>query len=77
MFLVIWTQLLGRVSFESDICFPGTQIVVAVKKILYAKDANESALEDAQEYLNQSLGVEAEDEGNGEEEEEEEEKTQV
>ncbi|KAJ4895631.1 Microtubule-associated protein RP/EB family member 1A [Raphanus sativus] len=53
-------------------------IVVAVKKILYATDANESALEDAQEYLDQSLGVEAEDEGNGEqeEEEEEEEKTQ-
>lgn len=44
----------------------------AVKKILYATDANESALEDAQEFLNQSLGVEAEaeDEGSGEEEEE-------
>ncbi|KAL1210253.1 Microtubule-associated protein RP/EB family member 1A [Cardamine amara subsp. amara] len=50
-------------------------IVGAVKKILYATDANESALEDAQEYLNQSRGVEAEDEGNGEQEEEEE-KTQ-
>ncbi|CAN6816238.1 unnamed protein product [Brassica oleracea] len=43
-------------------------IVVAVKKILYATDANESALEDAQEYLNQSLGVKAEDEENGEQE---------
>ncbi|XP_010515075.1 PREDICTED: microtubule-associated protein RP/EB family member 1A-like [Camelina sativa] len=59
-------------------------IVVAVKKILYATDADESVLEDAQEYLNQSLGVEAaaeaeaEEEGNGEqEEEEEEEKTQA
>ncbi|KAJ0241680.1 Calponin homology domain-containing protein [Hirschfeldia incana] len=51
-------------------------IVVAVKKILYATDANESALEDAQEYLDQSLSVEVEDEGNGEQEEEEEEKTQ-
>lgn len=45
-------------------------VVVAVKKILYATDANESALEDAQEYLNQSLGVGAEDEENGEQEEE-------
>lgn len=45
-----------------------TQIVVAVKKILYATDANESALEDAQEYLNQSLGVKAEVEENGEQE---------
>uniref|UniRef100_A0A1J3K3D6 Protein ATEB1 homolog 2 n=1 Tax=Noccaea caerulescens TaxID=107243 RepID=A0A1J3K3D6_NOCCA len=56
-------------------------IVGAVKKILYANDANESALEDAQEFLNQSLGVEveaeAEDEGSGEEEEEEEDKTQA
>ncbi|CAH8325463.1 unnamed protein product [Eruca vesicaria subsp. sativa] len=52
-------------------------VVVAVKKILYATDANESALEDAQEYLNLSLGVEVEDEGNGEQEEEEEEKTQA
>ncbi|WZY98774.1 hypothetical protein YC2023_071103 [Brassica napus] len=43
-------------------------IVVAVKKILYATDANESALEDAQEYLNQSLGVKAEVEENGEQE---------
>lgn len=56
--------------FESDVCFHGTttQIVVAVKKILYATDANESALEDAQEYLNQSLGVKAEVEENGEQE---------
>ncbi|ESQ31674.1 hypothetical protein EUTSA_v10004754mg [Eutrema salsugineum] len=37
-------------------------IVVAVKKILYATDANESALEEAQECLNQSLGLEAEEE---------------
>jgi RP/EB family microtubule-associated protein len=51
-------------------------IVVAVKKILYATDANESALEDAQEYLNQSLGVEDDEaEGNGEQLEEE--KTQA
>lgn len=51
--------------------------MVAVKKILYATDANESALEDAQEYLNQSLGVEdeAEAEANGEQQEEE--KTQA
>ncbi|CAH2065006.1 unnamed protein product [Thlaspi arvense] len=48
-------------------------IVGAVKKILYATDANESALEDAQEFLNQSIGVEVKGEGNGEEEEEEEE----
>ncbi|CAA0384878.1 unnamed protein product [Arabidopsis thaliana] len=51
-------------------------IVVAVKKILYATDANESVLEDAQEYLNQSLGVEDDEaEGNGEQLEEE--KTQA
>ncbi|CAN8264644.1 unnamed protein product [Cochlearia groenlandica] len=37
-------------------------IVVAVKKILYATDANESALEEAQECLDQSLGLEADDE---------------
>ncbi|CAH8391711.1 unnamed protein product [Eruca vesicaria subsp. sativa] len=36
-------------------------IVVAVKKILYATDANEFALEEAQECLNQSLGLEAEE----------------
>ncbi|KAG2301190.1 hypothetical protein Bca52824_029841 [Brassica carinata] len=42
-------------------------IVVAVKKILYATDANESALEEAQECLNQSLGLEPEEE-EGEEE---------
>ncbi|KAL1203890.1 Microtubule-associated protein RP/EB family member 1B [Cardamine amara subsp. amara] len=48
-------------------------IVVAVKKILYATDANESALEEAQECLNQSLGLEADEEEEtleGEEEEE-------
>lgn len=46
----------------------------AVKKILYATDTNESALEDAQEYLNQSREVEVEveaEEGDGEELEEE------
>ncbi|KAF8088237.1 hypothetical protein N665_0548s0009 [Sinapis alba] len=48
-------------------------ILVAVKKILYATDANESALEEAQECLNVSLGLEAVEEGQGEEEEEEEE----
>ncbi|CAH2043831.1 unnamed protein product [Thlaspi arvense] len=37
-------------------------VVVAFKKILYATDANESALEEAQECLNQSLGIEAEEE---------------
>ncbi|XP_010483963.1 PREDICTED: microtubule-associated protein RP/EB family member 1B [Camelina sativa] len=47
-------------------------IVVAVKKILYATDANESALEEAQECLNQSLGLEADEEEGKEEEEEEE-----
>ncbi|CAA7031243.1 unnamed protein product [Microthlaspi erraticum] len=54
-------------------------IVGAVKKILYANDANESALEDAQEFLNQSLGVQAGDEGSGgqEEEDEEEERAQA
>ncbi|KAF3541618.1 hypothetical protein F2Q69_00025301 [Brassica cretica] len=36
-------------------------IVVAVKKILYAVDANESALEEAQECLSQSLGLGAEE----------------
>uniref|UniRef100_A0A1J3DZJ7 Protein ATEB1 homolog 2 n=1 Tax=Noccaea caerulescens TaxID=107243 RepID=A0A1J3DZJ7_NOCCA len=48
-------------------------IVVAVKKILYATDANESALEEAQECLDQSLGLEPaeEEEGEGEEVEEE------
>ncbi|KAJ4872776.1 Microtubule-associated protein RP/EB family member 1B [Raphanus sativus] len=48
-------------------------IVVAVKKILYATDANESALEEAQECLIESLGLEAEEEEGNEEEEEEEE----
>lgn len=37
------------------------QIVVAVKKILYAVDANESALEEAQECLSQSPGLGAEE----------------
>lgn len=37
------------------------QIVVAVKKILYAADANESALEEAQECLSKSLGLAAEE----------------
>ncbi|ESQ45805.1 hypothetical protein EUTSA_v10010609mg [Eutrema salsugineum] len=57
-----------------------TPIVGAVKKILYATDANESALEDAQEYLSQSLGVEAEEEEEEEEDgeqQQEEEKTQA
>lgn len=31
------------------------QMSVAVKKILYAADASESPLEEAQEYLNQTL----------------------
>lgn len=48
------------------------QIVVAVKKILYATDANESALEEAQECLIQSLGLEVDEEEEGKEEEEEE-----
>lgn len=40
------------------------QIAVAVKKILYAADAKESPLAEAQEYLYQSLNVgEAEGEG--------------
>ncbi|CAA7035055.1 unnamed protein product [Microthlaspi erraticum] len=46
-------------------------IVVAVKKILYATDANESALEEAQECLDESLGLEAAEEEEGEEVEEE------
>ncbi|KAJ0238211.1 Microtubule-associated protein RP/EB family member 1B [Hirschfeldia incana] len=37
-------------------------IVVAVKKILYATDTNESPLEEAQECLNVSLGLEAAEE---------------
>jgi len=37
------------------------QISVAIKKILYADDPKESALEEAQDYLNQtSNAVEAE-----------------
>lgn len=47
------------------------QIVVAVKKILYATDADESVLEEAQECLNQSLGLDVDEEGKEEEEEEE------
>lgn len=46
------------------------QIVVAVKKILYATDANESALEEAQECLIESLGIEVEEEEGNEEEDE-------
>lgn len=38
------------------------QITVAIKKILYANDTKESALEDAQDYLNQTMNaVEAQD----------------
>ncbi|XP_010547810.1 PREDICTED: microtubule-associated protein RP/EB family member 1B-like [Tarenaya hassleriana] len=37
-------------------------IVEAVKKILYATDAKESALEEAQDYLSQSLGEDDEEE---------------
>ncbi|KDP31234.1 hypothetical protein JCGZ_11610 [Jatropha curcas] len=37
-------------------------MAVAIKKILYAADAKESALEEAQEYLNQALNGEVEDE---------------
>ncbi|CAH8280569.1 unnamed protein product [Arabidopsis lyrata] len=48
-------------------------IVVAVKKVLYATDADESVLEEAQECLNQSLGLEVDEEEGKEEEEEEEE----
>ena len=41
------------------------QMSIAIKKILYAADAKESALEEAQEYISQSAG-------HGETEEEEE-----
>lgn len=38
------------------------QISAAIKKILYANDAKESALDEAQDYLNQTINaVEAED----------------
>lgn len=33
------------------------QISVAIKKILYAADEKESALEEAQDYLNQKLNI--------------------
>lgn len=33
------------------------QISVAIKKILYAADEKESALEEAQDYLNQKLNA--------------------
>uniref|UniRef100_M4D0U2 EB1 C-terminal domain-containing protein n=1 Tax=Brassica campestris TaxID=3711 RepID=M4D0U2_BRACM len=46
------------------------EIVVAVKKILYATDANESALQEAQECLIESLGIEVEEEEGNEEEDE-------
>uniref|UniRef100_A0A1J3JZH5 Protein ATEB1 homolog 2 n=1 Tax=Noccaea caerulescens TaxID=107243 RepID=A0A1J3JZH5_NOCCA len=52
-------------------------IVVAVKKILYATDANESALEEAQECLDQSLGLEPAEEEEGKEEEEVEEEAEA
>lgn len=41
------------------------QMSVAIKKILYAADAKESALDDAQEYLNETLNA---DEGEEQEE---------
>ncbi|XP_048637846.1 microtubule-associated protein RP/EB family member 1B-like [Brassica napus] len=44
-------------------------IVVAVKKILYATDANDSALEEAQECLIESLGIDVEEEEENEAEE--------
>ncbi|CAA7028348.1 unnamed protein product [Microthlaspi erraticum] len=47
-------------------------IVVTVMKMLYATDANESPLEEAQECLGQSLGLEAAEEEEGKEEVEEE-----
>lgn len=34
------------------------QVTVAIKKILYATDAKESALDEAQDYLNQAMNVE-------------------
>jgi RP/EB family microtubule-associated protein len=33
------------------------QVSVAIKKILYANDAKESALDEAQDYLNQTMNV--------------------
>ena len=33
------------------------QMSVAIKKILYAADAKESALEEAEEYLNQTMNA--------------------
>lgn len=39
------------------------QMSVAIKKILYAADAKESALDEAQDYLNETLNaVEGEEE---------------
>jgi RP/EB family microtubule-associated protein len=38
------------------------QISVAIKKILYAADAKESALEEAQAYINETLEEAVEDE---------------
>lgn len=48
-------------------CCNVMQVAVAIKKILYAADAKESALEEAQEYLSQAL-----DSGEAEADEEEE-----
>jgi RP/EB family microtubule-associated protein len=33
------------------------QVSVAIKKILYANDAKESALDEAQDYLNQTMNA--------------------
>lgn len=38
------------------------QVAVAIRKILYAADVKESALEEAQAYLQQAMNVEHEDE---------------
>lgn len=44
-------------------CYYFMQISVAIKKILYAADAKESALDEAQAYISQTLdGDEDEDE---------------
>ena len=46
------------------------QMSMAIKKILYAADAKESALDEAQEYLNQTLNAtEDEDEAEAADEE--------
>ena len=39
-------------------------MTVAIKKILYAVDAKESALEEAQEYISQSVDSGETEEGN-------------